>query len=233
MPTLLSRRQVLQLAALAPAVRPLAAQSQAAGARSSAVSLIRGDDRRKNVSEALLAIDEQIAPLLRSRKYIVIKPNFVSTTRQLAATHADAVHGILDYLEPRFRGPVIIAEASADDTMDGFEQFGYNRLASERRSQKVQLIDLNREAHYRIVPLIDADLHAKPARLAARLMDPDALVFSSAMLKTHDTVVATMSIKNMAMGAPLHSVRGETPRWNDKRVTHNALRQTHSDCWPG
>jgi uncharacterized protein (DUF362 family) len=111
--------------------------------------------------------------------------------------------------------------------MEAFEQFGYNRVASERRSQKVSLIDLNREGHYKIVPLIDPDLHPKGARLAARLLDPDAFIFSSAMLKTHDTVVATLSVKNMAMGAPLHSVAGETPQWNDKRVTHNALRQTY------
>jgi uncharacterized protein (DUF362 family) len=39
-------------------------------------------------------------------------------------------------------------------------------------------------------------------------------------------MVATMSIKNMAIGAPLHSVPGET-QWNDKRKTHNGVRQTH------
>jgi uncharacterized protein (DUF362 family) len=31
----------------------------------------------------------------------------------------------------------------------------------------------------------------------------------------------------MALGAPLHSAPGVTPAWNDKRVTHNGLRQTH------
>ncbi len=92
---------------------------------------------------ALAAIDEQLLPVLKTKKYVVIKTNFVSTTNQLAASHTDAVHGILDYLEPRFKGPVLIAESSAGDTMDGFEQFGYNRLAAERKQQKVQLLDLN------------------------------------------------------------------------------------------
>ena len=45
------------------------------------------------------------------------------------------------------------------------------------------------------------------------------------MLKTHNVAVATLSIKNMALGAPLHSKPGES-RWNDKRVAHNGLRQT-------
>ena len=68
-----------------------------------------------------------------------------------------------------------------------------------------------------------------PVRLAARLLDPEAFVICSAMLKTHNTVVATLSIKNMALGAPLHSPRKESQRWNDKRIYHGGVRQTHLD----
>src|ERR1039457_4473392 len=102
-----------------------------------AVSLIKGDDRRKNVHDALEAIDDQIRPVLRLKKYVVIKPNNVSTVNPLAATNADALHGILDYLAPRFKGPVMIAEASAGETMEGFENFHYDRVAAERRAQHV------------------------------------------------------------------------------------------------
>ena len=225
MPATFSRRTILQLTALAPALRPLVAQITAPG-RNSTVSLVKGDSRRKNIAQALVAIDDQVRPGLKAKKYVVIKVNNVSTVNQLAATHADAIHGILDYLAPRFKGPVIVAESSAGDTLHGFEQFGYNRLVTERRSQKVQLIDLNREAKYKAIPLIDYDLHAVSTRLAARLFDPDAYVICAAMLKTHNVMVATMSIKNMAIGAPLHSVPGET-QWNDKRKTHNGVRQTH------
>src|ERR1035441_7871402 len=49
------------------------------------------------------------------------------------------------------------------------------------------------------------------------------------MLKTHNTVVATLSLKNMALGAPLHNSRKESGRWNDKRVYHGGVRQTHVD----
>ena len=228
MPTAFSRRAMLQLTAFAPALRPwrpLFAQTKPASAANSVVSLVKGENRRKNAAEALAAIDDQLRPVLKTKKYVIIKTNFVSTTNQLAASHTDAVHGILDYLEPRFKGSVLVAEASAGDTMDGFEQFGYNRLAAERKSQKVQLVDLNRDERVKVIPLINYDLHATPARLAGRLFDPDAFVICSAMLKTHNTVVATLSVKNMALGAPLHSV-GKTGRWNDKRITHNGLRQT-------
>lgn len=190
------------------------------------VALIHGDDRRKNVRRALEAIDGDIQAGLRRRKYVVIKPNNVSTTNQLAATHLDALEGILDYLEPRFHGPVVIAESSAGDTLEGFEHFRYNQLASERRAQKLSLVDLNREAKFETVEVLDADLHVATVRLAARVLDPEAFVISSAMLKTHNTVVATMSVKNMVLGSPLHSVPGELP-WSDKRKFHVGIRQTH------
>jgi uncharacterized protein (DUF362 family) len=192
----------------------------------SKVALIHGDDRRKNVHDAFVAIDDQIREGLRHRKSVVIKPNFVSTTNQLAATNVDAIHGILDYLEPRFRGPVIIAESSAGDTMDGFDHFHYDQLVTERRSQKVSLVDLNREGKFETVSVLDADLHITPVRLAARVLDPEAFVICSAMLKTHNTVVATLSVKNMVLGSPLHSAPGELP-WNDKRKYHVGIRQTH------
>ena len=78
-----------------------------------------------------------------------------------------------------------------------------------------------------MIPLIDYDLHLQPVRLAARLLDPDAYVICAGMLKTHNTVVATLSVKNMVLGAPLHQAPKETPRWNDKRKYHTGIRQTH------
>jgi uncharacterized protein (DUF362 family) len=221
-----SRRSMLQLTAFAPALRPVLAQAAAAPAPKSLVSLVKGDSRRKNVAAALAGIDPQILPALKSKKYVLIKVNNVSTTNQLASTHVDAIHGILDYLAPRFQGPVMVAESAAGDTLQGYEEFGYAAVTTEHRTQNVKLVDLNREALYKAIPLIDYDLHPVATRLAARLFDPDAFVICSCMLKAHNVVVATLSVKNMALGAPLHSVPGEA-RWNDKRKAHNGLRQTH------
>jgi uncharacterized protein (DUF362 family) len=226
-PRWISRRDLLRLAAVAPACAPLAAQNTASPTPRSTVALVHGDNRRKNIADAMAAIDDQIRPILRTKKNVVIKVNNVSTQNQLAASHADAIHGMLDYLEPRFKGPVHLVESSAGDTMVGFESFKYNRVAQER---KIDLIDLNREGKYRVVPMINYDLHAQPCRMAARLFDPDAFVISACMLKTHNVVVATLSIKNMALGAPLHGV-GE--RWNDKRVVHNGVRQTQYNIFLG
>jgi uncharacterized protein (DUF362 family) len=161
---------------------------------------------------------------------VVIKVNNVSTVNQLAATHADAIHGILDYLGPRFKGPVFITESSAGDTLEGYDNFGYSKVAGEHTNTK--LVDLNREGLYKTVAMMDYDLHPKPARFAARLFDPEAFIICAAMLKSHNVVVASLSVKNMALGAPLHSVRGQGS-WNDKRVVHNGLRQTHYNIFLG
>jgi uncharacterized protein (DUF362 family) len=194
--------------------------------RRAKVSIVQGDNRRKMIYESLLAIDEQIRPILKKKKSVVIKPNNVSTNIQLAATHPDALRGILDYLAPRFKGPIYFAESSAGNTMEGFENFKYTQVAAEHKSQKVNLVDLNEEARYVLLPLIDFDMHVVPVRLAARLLDPDAFIISAAMLKTHNMAIATLSMKNMILGAPLHQAPKETKRWNDKRRYHVGIRQS-------
>ena len=189
------------------------------------VALVKGENRRKNIYEALVSIDDQILPALKRKKSVVIKPNCVSDSFQLAASHVDALNGILDYLEPRFRGPIVIAESSAGDSMQAFEHFKYGQLVSERKSQKISLVDLNRDGKYELISVLDNDLHPVPVRLAAALVDPNAFVISAAMLKTHNAVVATMSTKNMLLGAPLHSA--DRKGWSDKRKYHFSVRHTH------
>lgn len=193
------------------------------------VAVSHGASRRQNIAEALAAIEDQIMPVLKTKKRVVIKPNMVSTRNQLASTHVDALHGILDFLEPRFKGPVAIAESSAGYTTEGFDHFGYVKVAAEHKPLEVSLVDLNEEGKYQTHAILNGDLHLVPVRLAARLLDPEAFVISSAILKTHNTVVATLSLKNMALGAPLHSARKESQRWNDKRLYHGGVRQTHVD----
>ncbi len=234
----LSRRSFLATTAGVAAVSRLSFSQQPAAKplqpvrtldRRSAVALVKGESRRKSVTEALVAIEDQILPVLRQKKYAVIKPNIVNTFNQLASTHADALHGIVDFLAPRFKGPIIIAESSAGNTWDGYNNFGYTKVAAEHKDRQVSLIDLNEEGKYEVIPVIDGDLHPVPTRLAARLLDPDAYIICSGIMKTHNVVVATLSIKNMALGAPLHSTRKDTSRWNDKRNYHGGVRQTHYD----
>jgi uncharacterized protein (DUF362 family) len=188
----------------------------------SAVSLVKGEDRHKNVLTALEAIDEQIRPVLKTKKYVVIKPNAV-TRIPLGTTNATALMAILDYLAPRFKGPVVIAESSGD-TLGNFEALGYQKVVDQYKKQQVSLVDFNTEAKYELISVFDYNAHVLPVRLAARLVDKDAYVICCALMKTHNAQVATLSLKNMVLGAPLSAPPGTKPRWSDKRKFHVGMR---------
>jgi uncharacterized protein (DUF362 family) len=225
-----SRRGFLRLTAGvagAAVAGPRLVRAEVAPRAASIVSLVRGDVRRKNVAEALVLVEDQILPVLRQKKYVVIKPNLVSTVQPLAASHADALHGILDFLAPRFKGPVVIAESSAGNTFSGYEQFGYTKVPAEHKEREVTLVDLNTEGRYETLQILDDHLHLQPVRLAARLLDPDAFVICAGAMKTHNAVVATLSVKNMTLGAPLRSGPKDPTRWSDKRRYHVGIRQMH------
>jgi uncharacterized protein (DUF362 family) len=212
--------------------RLLGAETEAtAVAERSVVSLVRGEDRRRNVAEALALIEDQVLPVLRQKRYVLIKPNLTSLVQPLAVTSADTIHGILDFLGPRWKGPVVVAEASSSNTLEGYEAFGYPKIAPEHKEREVSFVDLNAEGRYQTLQILDQDLHLQPVRLAARLFDPEAYVVCAAALKTHNAVVATLSVKNMVLGAPLHSGPKDRPRWSDKRRFHVGVRQMHYDIF--
>lgn len=217
----ISRRTLL--AAAAGAI-PARAQISSYPHRA-AVSLVRGEDRRRNVYQALLAIDDQIRPALKRKKYVLLKPNTVAVNNQLGCTHVDALRGILDYLSERYRGAVVIADSSKDCTWDAYENFYYHRVLTEYRPLKITLEDLNEDARPVVHEIIDRDLHLTQVRLASRLFDPGAFILGIALLKAHDNVVATLAVKNLVMAAPLHQRRSESTKWHDKARYHQGYRQ--------
>jgi uncharacterized protein (DUF362 family) len=180
---------------------------------------VKGDNRRKNVLDALLAIDGEVKPAMARKKYVLLKVNNVNTGKQLAATHVDAIRGILDYVAPRFKGPVVIAESSSGDTLEGFDNYKYAQVIPEYKRLNIKLVDLNREQKYEVFTIVDTNIRPTAVRLAKQLQDPDAFIISAAMLKTHDSVVATGSVKNMVMGSPIHNPPTEK-RWSDKGLMH-------------
>lgn len=177
------------------------------------VSLLKGNDRRDMVYQALRKIEDQILPAI-GNKNVLIKPNFVSTENQLAATHVDAVRGILDFLKPHYKKQIVIAESTAfGDTFDGFKNFGYMALEKE---YGVKLVDLNRQNwqyHY----VIGRSNAPTSIRIISNFFDPDMYLISAATMKTHNRVVTTLSLKNILLGAPVSDSKA-----NDKRLMHMA-----------
>jgi uncharacterized protein (DUF362 family) len=234
---LFSRRGLLKAAGAAAAIAPPAMADRPLGkavgepmaypfySGRSTVSVVTGNSRRKNITDALAAIDDQIRPVLKQKDYVVIKPNGLNATKPLACSHADALLGVLDYLAARYKKPVIVAESSGHSvTGEVYENFGYAKAAREHRALSVRLVDLNEEARYEVQHVLDFDLHPVPIRVAARLLDPRAYVICLPVAKTHLLAGVTLSVKNMTLGAPLHQSPKETVKWDDKRRMHPSIR---------
>ena len=191
-------------------------------------SVIKGESRRKNISEALAAIDDQIRPGLKARKYVLIKPNGLDPSRQLISTQADTVHGILDYLEPRFKGPIVIAENGGTPAKQALSELGWAKIFAEHKHFKdIKLeVPCEDESRYELMYGMDYDMHLVPIRLSSRFLDPDGFLISSAVMKTHNMVVATMTVKNVVLGAPMPPPPGVKRPWGDseKRKFHVGIR---------
>lgn len=160
------------------------------------IAFIRGNDRRENVKRALELLVDEIARELCFRQPL-IKPNLVSSSIPLAASHVDQVRGILDIISTMYSGRILIAEASCHDTLAAYRNFGYTALSDE---YNVELVDLNADAHQEIA-VCDAGGRMRTIRIASRLMDKKYYRISAAKIKSHDTVVVSLSIKNLTMAA--------------------------------
>jgi uncharacterized protein (DUF362 family) len=206
----------------AAAPRPAAAASSAP----SKVALTNGDNRTDNIFRALKSLDKQIAQSIGNRR-VVIKPNNVSTTNQLAATHADALVGILEFLKSigKLDNAVIAESPAMGSFTQGLQNLNYAALADK---YKVRLVDLDQEKFHTIMAFSETDAMPHPVRVSSMLTNQaDNFIISACMLKTHNFAVATMSIKNIILGAALklpNPVGGQGGRGgrvgNDKVILH-------------
>jgi len=168
----------------------------------SQVALVKGNDRYDNIAQALALIEDEID--LSDEKRVLIKPNFVSTRHQLAATHVEAVRAVLDWLCPRYDGPITIGEGAAvSDTFDGYRNFGYLDLAQE---YDVRFVDLNQD-EWVPVQVYDRRLHPMTVRVARTTLESDFRI-SIGPPKTHDAVIVTLSLKNMVVGSMIRGRGG-------------------------
>ena len=168
----------------------------------SIVALIRGDDRHGNIRKALDLIGGDID--LGDKKRILIKPNFVSTRLQLAATHVNAVRAVLDWLQSRYDGLITIGEGAAvSDTFDGYRNFGYLDLTQE---YNVRFVDLNQD-EWEPVQVYDRKLRPMGVRVAKTTLESDFRI-SIGPPKTHDAVMVTLSLKNMIVGSMIRGRGG-------------------------
>jgi uncharacterized protein (DUF362 family) len=144
-------------------------------------------------------LKKEIAAAIGSKR-VVLKPNNVIIDKPLCATHADNLEGIIEFLHSIGKTNIVIAESPANGSaMDGFANYGYDKLAAK---YKVKLVNLDTEG-YEVLYVVDQkDMQPHAVRVATMLMDPtNNFVISAAKLKTHDLVGITLSLKNIVVGS--------------------------------
>lgn len=193
---------------------------------SSEVSLTTGDNRADMAFRALKPFSKQIAQAI-GKKRVVLKPNNVSIDIPLCATHVDTLEGILEFMKSIGKADqCIIAESAAGGaTMDGYSNYGYMKLLDK---YPVKLVDLDSEKIEKMYVFDEKDFKPHPVRVSGVLLDKDCYIVSVARMKTHDRVIATLSLKNIVLGAPVKdlgfswSPSRKPGTVNDKPIVHGS-----------
>jgi uncharacterized protein (DUF362 family) len=155
------------------------------------VAVVRSDNRRGAVAQALALIADDLAR--RVAPEVLAKPNLVSHRRQLPSTHADTLSVAVDAVLAAGAHRITVAEG-ATDASAGFDRFGYRR---ETWGRPVEYMDLNRdEAEWEPIELVGVDGSPLVARLSRTIAQAPCRV-SLALAKTHVTAALTLSLKNM------------------------------------
>lgn len=126
---------------------------------------------------------------------VLIKPNCVSAERAIASTHQDTVCAALEVFAKLRPKRLILGEASSEDTLKAFRNFGYLTWAEKFGAE---VLDLNRD-DFEIREVYDGRGNLIPVQIAKTALT--SFRVSLAKPKTHDCVIVTLGIKNLVVGA--------------------------------
>jgi len=175
------------------------------------VGLTKSVDRADNAFRGLQLFKKQIAAAIGTKR-VVIKVNFVALPpgNVWAYTRVEHVEGILEFLKSIGKHDVVIAESPAGgNAMDAYDICGYWPLT---KRYPVKLQDLNQEgiANVNLWQGLDnsgVDIATpKSIRINRLYLNPNNFIISATPIKTHNTVLVTLSAKNIAMSAPVVDV---------------------------
>jgi uncharacterized protein (DUF362 family) len=161
------------------------------------VAVEKADSHHDGVYESLRLIEDDIAKSLKGKKEVLIKPNFVTTTKPLAASHVDSARAVLEVISRHFEGRYIFGEGpSSKPIEEGIKNYGYESLI---REYDMRVVDFNKDQSIEVEGL-DSQLKPLKYHVSKTLLQSDYLV-SVAKAKTHDTVIVTLSVKNIVVGS--------------------------------
>lgn len=141
---------------------------------------------------------------LKDAKRVVVKPSCVSDKAKHAATHFEALDAVLGFITPLCQSQIVLAEGTGmGDTLTAFKDFGYLQL---QEKYDFSIVDLNTDV-FDTIDLVEANGRPWQARFSRTISTSDYLISVSPM-KTHDSVVYTGAIKNIAVGSLIRPSSG-------------------------
>lgn len=156
------------------------------------VAITKGDNRYQNVYRVLQFIKDELAEKIAGKRNIVIKPNLCVAGNELAVTNVKAIEAILDFLrnELQVSQNIIIAEGPFESRGLDYclNDYKYNQL------ENIRFVDLNQD------DCQEFSIEGIKINLAKTILESDFLI-SICPAKTHDSVITTLSIKNVAVGS--------------------------------
>jgi len=162
----------------------------------SKVALIKGEDRKDNIRQALELIADEIQI---NGRHPVIKVNFVSAHVSLCATHRDAVQAVVEFLKDNGATNITLAEGATMGSLNrALREYGYEDMI---KTFGLKVVDLNDPDDWKKVFVIHPDMKPHPIKLADTMVNPDNFIISVTRPKTHLQVGVTLTAKNVIMGS--------------------------------
>ncbi|MBN1262931.1 MAG: DUF362 domain-containing protein [Candidatus Pacebacteria bacterium] len=163
----------------------------------SLVSLVKNNQSYRGTLAVLSPLKKELETKIASLDRVVIKINFVVTHTKLATTPVETVKALIDFTKPFFKGQYLIAEeATSGKTPNAFEEYGFLDLALN--DSQIELVDSGTVPGKKLT--ITHPRGKIPFSLATTYTEAP-FIASVCRAKTHDTVVVTLGIKNLLVGA--------------------------------
>ncbi|MFC1551061.1 DUF362 domain-containing protein [Candidatus Latescibacterota bacterium] len=171
----------------------------------STVQLVKNKDRRQAVYDSLKPMQSEVKRDIGTKQVIIkVNAGFPSENHRIHSTYPEQIQGILDFLAEFHEGEVLISEgvgsSKSNNIFDGFTLFGYDPVVAEFKNAK--LVDAN-ATPVETKWIRQAKQHPTSIDIIKMYFDPNNYIISAAMLKTHNAVVGTYSLKNIVMGSPI------------------------------
>ncbi len=164
------------------------------------VLLIKNNSYEEAIERLLDQIKKPLSQDIKKLKqdgYILLKPSLITAKNKLAVTQKNTIEPIIKFLRHCYNGRIIIGEGTTvGSTQEAFRNYSYNQLVDQYH---IELLDLNHDDNLAI-EAYDKNLRPFKYSLSKTVLKAPLLI-SFSPIKTHDSVILSLSLENIINGA--------------------------------